>query len=86
VAASLSQDAFSRSGTYRRRFDHRIVEIISVFSRPLMRVTHPADATMRDVGVPAPRIVLGVINFVAPHTVLNGSNPHDMVEDAWITT
>jgi hypothetical protein len=35
---------------------------------------------MRDVGAPAPRVVLGVIYLAAPHPVLNGSSAHDLVE------
>ncbi len=41
---------------------------------------------MRDVGAPAPRVVLGVIRLVAPHPVLNGSNSHNVVKYIWVTT
>jgi len=80
VCISLSYYAFSRSGTYRSRLYHGVVEVVGVFSRPFMWVTHPSDSTMRDVGAPAPRVVLGVIYLAAPHPVLNGSSPHDLVE------
>src|SRR6185295_14236517 len=80
IRISLSQYAFGRSGTYRSRLYHGVVEVVGIFSRPFMWVTHPSDGTMRDVGAPAPRVVLGVIHLAAPHPVLNGSSPHDLVE------
>jgi len=80
IRISLSQYAFGRSGTYRSRLYHGVVEVVGVFSRPIMWVTHPSDSTMRDVGAPAPRVVLGVIYLAAPHPVLNGSSAHDLVE------
>src|SRR5262245_63359773 len=51
-----------------------------------MRITHPSDGTMRNVGTPAPRVVLGVIDLATPHPILNGSSPHDVVEYTWVTT
>src|SRR6185436_3776009 len=51
-----------------------------------MWVTQPSHGTLRDVGAPAPRVVLGVIHLPAPHPILNGSSPHDLVKDAWVTT
>jgi hypothetical protein len=86
VCISLSYYALSRSSTYRSRLYHSVVEVVGIFSRPFMWVTHPSDGTMRDVGTPAPRVILGVIHLAAPHPVLNGSSPHDLVKDTWITT
>src|SRR4029079_17550679 len=79
-------DALSRSGTYRSRLCHGVVEVVGIFSCPFMRVTHPSDGPMSDVGAPAPRVVLGVIDLVAPHPVLNGPNSHDVVKYIWVTT
>jgi hypothetical protein len=53
VCISLSYYAFSRSGTYRSRLYHSVVEVVGIFSRPFMWVTQPSDGTLRDVGAPA---------------------------------
>src|SRR5262245_11142813 len=50
-----------------------------------MRVTHPSDRRLRDVGAPAPRVVLGIIHLMAPHPILNGSDSHDVVKYSWVT-
>ena len=69
-SVSLAKDTLGGSCRNSACLDHPVIKFFGVFSRPAMWVFHPLGRVATEIRAPHPRRVQGVIDVLAPLTIL----------------